>query len=104
MKYYLIYVTASDKDEARRIGRYLVQNRLAAGVNIIDHMNSMYYWKGEFRDSNEAVLIAKTSKAKKAAAMQTVRSMHSYQCPCVLCFTIDDGDPAFLKWIHDQTG
>ena len=63
MKTYVIYMTVRDKEEARDIGRHLVESRLAACVNILDSMNSMYVWQGEFQDDTEAVMIAKTTEA-----------------------------------------
>jgi len=95
-------MTAADKAEARDLGRYLVQARLAACVNILDHMNSMYVWQGEFQDHQEAVIIAKTSEDRVPALIAAVRERHSYECPCIVTLPISDGNPDFLKWIAEQ--
>lgn len=102
MQTFFIYMTTKDKEEARQIGRHLVQTGLAACVNILDHMNSMYIWQGEFQDDREAVMVAKTTKDKVSELIAAVRSRHSYECPCIVALPISDGHPDFLKWIADQ--
>lgn len=99
----LVYITAGDKDEARRIGRELLESRLAACVNIVDGMNSMYWWQGELQDETEAVLIAKTKESLVPELIEKVKSVHSYDCPCVVSVPILDGNADFLKWIEAET-
>lgn len=98
----LIYMTTKDKEEARAIGRYLVQTRLAACVNIFDRMNSIYVWNGEVQDDQEAVMIAKTTRERVPDLMSAVQSRHSYDCPCIVVLPIQEGNPAFLDWIAGQ--
>lgn len=95
----LVYVTAPDRDEALRIGRALVEERLAACVNVLDGMKSIYWWQGAVDSADEAVLIAKTSAARLPALIEAVRSLHGYSCPCVVALPIVDGNPDFLAWI-----
>jgi periplasmic divalent cation tolerance protein len=102
MKPFFVYVTTADKDQARAIGRHLVQSRLAACVNILDNMNSMYYWQDEFQDDQEAVLIAKTTQDRLQDLIDAVREKHSYDCPCIVAIPITSGNPAFLEWIGAQ--
>jgi len=102
MNCYLIYITTKDKAEARRIGRHLVQTRLAACANIFDQMNSMYIWKDEFQDDQEAVLIVKTTEARLPDLIAAVRSLHSYEVPCIVSLPILGGHPPFLDWIAAQ--
>ena len=99
----LVYVTAADEDEAGRIGRELVESRLAACVNIIGGMKSMYWWDGAVHDDNEAVLIAKTTEALVPELIEKIKELHSYDCPCIVSLPIVDGNPDFLKWIEDET-
>ncbi len=94
-----IYITAGSKDEARAIGRELVQSRLAACVNILDNMNSLYWWEGKVQDDQEVVLIAKTTAGNVPQLIETVKSRHSYECPCIVSLPVSGGDPAFLEWI-----
>lgn len=98
-----IYVTARDKDEARRIGRALVESRLAACVNIIDGMNSMYWWNGKVQDDNEAVLIAKTKESLVPDLVAKVKELHSYECPCIVAIPILGGNADFLAWVEKET-
>lgn len=97
-----IYMTTKDKAEARDIGRYLVESRLAACVNILDQMNAMYIWQGEFQDDQEAVMIAKTTQDKVPELIEAVKARHSYEVPCIVALPIVDGSPDFLKWIAGQ--
>lgn len=99
MEIYMIYITVSSKDEARTIGRELVQSKLAACVNIFDNMNSFYFWDGKLQDDNEAVLIAKTTKERVPQLMDKVKALHSYECPCIVTLPVTDGNPAFLDWV-----
>jgi periplasmic divalent cation tolerance protein len=103
MKANFIYVTAGSMNEAKKIGKALVSNRLAACVNIIDNMHSMYWWEGEIQNDNEVILIAKTRESLVPELIDKVKSMHSYDCPCIVSLPILDGNKAFLEWIAQQT-
>jgi periplasmic divalent cation tolerance protein len=98
-----VYITTADSHEAGRIGRMLVERRLAACVNILKEMESLYWWEGEVQESQEAVLIAKTTAPLVPDLTKAVMEAHSYQCPCVVSLPIESGNPAFLKWIGDET-
>lgn len=98
----LVYMTSGDKAEARRIGRMLVDGRLAACVNIIDGMESLYRWEGAVQQDREVVLIAKTTAERLPALIEKVRALHSYECPCIVSLPIEDGNPAFLQWIASE--
>jgi periplasmic divalent cation tolerance protein len=100
----LIYITTDGPDEARAIGRALVEARLAACVNIVDPMASLYWWEGEVREGRETVLIAKTTAGLVDELTEKVRALHSYSCPCVVALPIEGGNPAFLYWIGAETG
>jgi periplasmic divalent cation tolerance protein len=103
MKFSFIYITASDKNEARYLGRMLVENRLAACVNILDGIKSLYWWKGRIEQGNEAVLIAKTRKTLVHKIIRAVKSAHGYTCPCIVELPIGSGYPQFLDWIKAET-
>ena len=103
MKLNFVYVTTKDKAEARRIGRELVECRLAACVNVIDNVNSMYWWEGKVQDESEAVLIAKTKQSLVPELIEKVKSLHSYTCPCVVSLGMLDGNKGFLDWIESET-
>ena len=98
-----VYVTASSRDEARAIGRALVEERLVACVNILDGMSSMYWWQGEIQDDQEAVLIAKTTATRMPQVIERVQALHSYDVPCVVGLPILEGNPDYLSWIVRET-
>jgi len=98
-----IYLTVSTIYEARTIGKELVSNRLAAGVNIIDNMNAIYWWDGDIQDEKEVILIAKTKESLVPELIEKIKSMHSYSCPCIVSLPILDGNKPFLDWIADET-
>ena len=99
----LLYMTAPDAEEARRIGDALVAERLAACVNIIPGMTSIYRWEDEVRHETECVLIAKTRGELVERATARVRALHSYDCPCVVALPVTGGNPEFLSWISKET-
>ncbi len=103
MKTNLIYITASSLDEAGTIGRQLVSDRLAACANIIENVNSIYWWEGEIQDENEVILIAKTKESLVPELIEKVKSMHSYSCPCIVSLPILNGNRPFLDWICAET-
>ncbi len=102
MELRFVYITTKDKDEARRIGRDLVERRLAACVNIFDGMNSFYWWEGEVQDDQEAVLIAKTRADLMEDLVDRVKRLHSYDVPCVVGLPIAGGNPDYLAWVRDE--
>ena len=103
MSTWFAYITARDKTEALVIGRALVEERLAACVNILDGMTSVYRWEGEIEQGNETVLIAKTKEELVPALTERVKCLHSYTCPCVVAWPIEQGHAAFLDWIEKET-
>ncbi|PWC32178.1 divalent-cation tolerance protein CutA [Azospirillum sp. TSO22-1] len=98
------YVTASSPDEARRIGRALVEERLAACVNILPGMISIYRWQGAVETAEETVLIAKTRADLFEALSARVKELHSYEVPCVVELRLGRGNPDYLGWLETETG
>ncbi|MDR9418495.1 divalent-cation tolerance protein CutA [Gracilimonas sp.] len=101
----LIYVTTPDIEEARKIGRALVEENLAACANIIDGMNSIYKWKGEIQEDNECVLIIKTHYSRVKKVTRRIKEMHSYEVPAVISLTIteDEGNEEYLDWLEKNS-
>jgi periplasmic divalent cation tolerance protein len=97
-----IYMTAGSKAEAQKIGNALVKSQLAACVNILDNMQSIYRWEGKLQQDSEVVLIAKTIESLVAQLIEKVKSLHSYDCPCIVSLPISDGYPPFLDWIQSE--
>ncbi len=101
--YVSVYMTASSDEEADRIASALVEERLAACVNILGDIRSVYRWDGAVRRDAEVALIAKTRAALFDALAARVRTLHSYDVPCIVSWPIEAGNPAYLSWIHDET-
>lgn len=103
MSFLWVYMTAASADEAAKIGRVLVEDRLAACVNILDGMRSLYWWDGAVQEGAEAVLIAKTRADLLDRLAERVQELHSYSCPCVVALPILGGNAGYLDWIAAET-
>lgn len=98
-----VYMTAGDWEEARRIGARLVEERLAACVNLLPGMVSLYRWQGAVEEGREVVMIAKTTQDRLADLTARVAALHSYDCPCVVALPMVGGHAPFLDWIGEET-
>lgn len=97
-----IYITCRDEAEAAVIGKTLVEMRLAACANILPAITSFYRWNGEMAEDKEVVLIAKTLENRVEKLVETVKSLHSYEVPCIVALPILQGNEAYLQWIHAE--
>ncbi len=104
MSYSLIYITTADAEEAKALGRALVEARLAACANVLPGIVPIFRWEGEVQEGSEAALIAKTRTDLVEQVIELVKERHSYECPCVVALPIEKGNPAFLDWIAEETG
>jgi periplasmic divalent cation tolerance protein len=104
MEILFAYVTAGSRDEAERIGRALVEERLAACVNILPGMTSIYRWHGAVERAEEVVLVAKTNRGRLEELTQRVCALHSYELPCVVALPVAGGHPPYLAWIATESG
>jgi len=98
-----VYMTAPDAAGAEAIGRMLLERRLAACVNILPAVRSLYWWNGAIESSEETAFIAKTEEDRFEALAEAVRVAHPYECPCVVALPVDRGAPDFLDWIMAST-
>ena len=98
-----VYMTAGSVEEAKSIGQILVGQNLAACVNLLENMTSIYKWEEKLEESQEVIMIAKTRKTLMPKQIETVNSLHRYDCPCILELPIQGGGPDFLSWIKSQT-
>ncbi len=99
----IVYMTAPDQDEAARIGKALVDARLAACVNVLGPIRSFYRWDGAVQDDPEVAFIAKTTAGRLDELTAEVRRLHSYDLPCVVALPLAGGSAAFLDWIVAET-
>ena len=99
MSVVFIYITHPEAGKAEALGHVLVENGVAACVNLIPGMKSIYRWQGEIETASETVMIVKTSAAMVERVQALVRKHHPYECPCIAVLPITGGDPAYLDWI-----
>jgi periplasmic divalent cation tolerance protein len=98
-----VYVTCKNRDQALEIGKTVVTARLAACANVIDGMESIYWWQEELQTDKEAVLILKSRRDLLEALTEKVKSEHSYQVPCVVALPIVGGNQDYLHWLLTET-
>ncbi len=96
----VVLVTCSSTREARKIARTLVERRLAACVNILDRIRSVYRWKGKVEESSERLLVIKTARGRFRALETAVRELHSYELPEIVALPLVDGLEEYLGWIE----
>ena len=96
-------MTAVSLEEAKNIGQKLVKQNLAACVNLLENMTSIYKWKDKLEEGQEVIMIAKTRKTLMPKLIETVNSLHSYDCACIIELPIQGGNPEFLNWIETET-
>ena len=97
-----IYVTASDLNEAKRIARIIIGERLGACANIYPII-SIYRWHGGIEEEGEHALVIKTRTELVNKATARIRGLHSYETPCIVSFKINTGDQSYLDWIAQET-
>jgi periplasmic divalent cation tolerance protein len=98
----LVLTTASSKDEARKIGRALVEGLLAACVNIVPQVGSIYRWEGEVEEAEEWLLMVKTTRTAFERVRDAISEHHSYDVPECIAVPIESGSAAYLNWIGDS--
>lgn len=99
----VVLITASSAEEGARIARALVEERLAACVNVVPQVRSFYRWQGKLEDDSEALLIAKTRRALAERIAVRVRELHSYTLPETIALPIAAGSERYLAWLTGET-
>ncbi|GAB4390663.1 MAG: divalent-cation tolerance protein CutA [Thermodesulfovibrionales bacterium] len=100
----VVFVTAPDAGEAAAMARALVEERLAACVNIVGGVRSIYSWEGKVEDGSEALMVIKTREALFEALAKRVAELHSYEVPEVIALPITKGAEKYLRWMEEVTG
>ena len=100
----LVLTTAGSEQEARKIARALVERRLAACVNIVPHVQSVYRWQEAVEEAVEWLLMIKTTAAALARVREAIAELHSYELPECICVGIEDGSAGYLNWIEESVG
>lgn len=99
----VVYITTPNEDLAANIARALVESRLAACVNIIRDIRSIYSWQGKIEDEKEVLMIAKTRQELFNALKAKVLDMHPYSVPEIIAMPIVDGSEEYMKWLEKET-
>lgn len=100
----IVLSTAGSEDEARKIARYLVENNLAACVNVVPKIVSIYRWQEKVETSHECLLLIKTTAKKFAGVRDAIRELHSYELPECVAISIEDGSREYLDWLANSVG
>lgn len=98
----IVLSTVSNADEARAIARALVEKQLAACVNILGPIESIYRWKGEIEEAQEFLLLIKTTADHLLRLREELERLHSYEVPECIALPIESGLPAYLDWISES--
>ncbi|MDO8662190.1 MAG: divalent-cation tolerance protein CutA [Candidatus Omnitrophota bacterium] len=98
----VILITAKDKPEADKIAKTLIKNKLAACVNIVTGVKSLFRWQGKIDQAKEALLIVKSRKEKFDKIVKLVKSAHSYAVPEIIALPIVSGFKPYLNWINES--
>jgi periplasmic divalent cation tolerance protein len=104
MEALVVYVTAPSEEEAVKIGRTLVEERLAGCANIVSGVRSIYRWKGAIEDDQEVLMILKTRRELFEPLKRRVKELHSYTVPEVIGLPLAVGLDDYLKWLEEVTG
>jgi periplasmic divalent cation tolerance protein len=99
----VVLVTCGSEEEAAKIALSLVEEHLAACVNLVSPVRSIYRWEGKIWDEKEWILIIKTQKKRFEQLEKKVKSLHSYSVPEIISLSIVEGSPAYLKWLEEMT-
>jgi periplasmic divalent cation tolerance protein len=97
----VVLSTTSSAEEAITIARRLVEEHLAASVNVLPGARSIFVWDGRLQDTEEAVLLVKTRRERYAQIEQRIRDLHSYSVPQIIALPVVSGSAAYTAWIRE---
>jgi periplasmic divalent cation tolerance protein len=100
--YTVIFITASNKKEAKSIAKALIVKKLAACVNLVDKVESLFWWQGKVDSAKEILLIVKSKTGNLKKITTCVKSLHSYKVPEIISLPIKAGYLPYLRWIDDS--
>ena len=100
--YIVVLITAKDQEEAKKIADHLLSGKLAACVNIVPGVQSVFWWENKIDNAQEVLLIVKSKKTLFKRIVSAVREVHSYSVPEIIALPIVNGHKDYLKWISDS--
>ncbi|MGB7600681.1 MAG: divalent-cation tolerance protein CutA [Candidatus Sulfotelmatobacter sp.] len=98
----IVLTTAGSEEEAQKIAHHLVESRMAACVNVVPQIQSVFRWQGKMEEAREWLLLIKTTADAFEKVRQAIAELHSYELPECLCLTIEDGSADYLQWIAES--
>src|SRR5438876_9618887 len=99
----VVLITVASREEAERIARRLVEDRLAACVNIVPQVRSLFIWQGKFSQEDECLLVAKSRRARFRELTTAVKQLHSYSVPEIIALPILLASTEYLRWLAEST-
>lgn len=100
---FIVEVTTSGAEESKKIGRQMVEERLAACANILATVHSFYWWKDKLEEDSESILLLKTVEEKIPLLINRIKELHSYENPAIIVLPIVAGSEEYFKWIEKET-
>ena len=101
-KFCIIEVTAKDEEEAERIAEELLKQRLAACINIVPRITSLYWWQGKIERDSEALMFIKTKKERAGEVIEKIKELHSYTVPAIISFEIKEANKEYLDYLDSE--
>ena len=98
---YVVLCTAGGEKEGERISRIMIREGLAACVNIIPKVKSIYTWKGKVYKEEEALMVIKTDRRRIKEIMQKIKALHSYEVPEILALKVEEGEKSYTEWLRN---
>jgi len=101
MKEIIVFITVANKKEGQKIAGGLIKKRLAACVNLVDKIDSLFWWQGKVDRAKEVLLVVKSKQAAFKKIISTVKKLHSYEVPEIVAIPIICGEKKYLEWLND---
>ena len=103
METILVISTLPDREQAEKLAHTLIEQQLAACVNVLPAVTSVYRWQGQVETANETILLIKTTMARYPAVEAAIKAQHPYELPEIIAVPVSTGLPAYLDWVKTET-
>ena len=100
----VVLVTVPSAEAGMELARTLVAERLAACVNVVPGVRSLFFWDGRLQEESEALLIVKTGRERYEALQRRILALHPYSVPEILALPVESGSPAYVAWVREVVG
>ncbi len=100
----VVLVTVPSQEEGMRLAKTLVEEHLAACVNVVPGVRSIFFWEGRLQEEGEALLVMKTGRERYEALQRRILALHSYSVPEILALPVESASPAYVAWVRESVG